>query len=74
MQDIMSIQPMAGGIKINRFPKNKCYMNLETGELVSFSQAMQQLETEYDFDDYTPMSEFWEYFDITEIPVDVLKQ
>ena len=32
------------------------------------------LETEYDFDDYTPMSEFWEYFDITDIPVDVLKQ
>lgn len=48
------------------YPKNVLWMNLDTGELVSYSEMLHQCETEYDFDDFTNMLEIFEYFEPVE--------
>ena len=53
----------------NHFPKKHYYMNLETGEIVTYSQMLQQAAELYDFDDWTNAVEIWEYYEETNIPV-----
>ena len=53
------------------FPKNRLYENIETGELLTYSEMTQQAEELYDFDDWTNALELWEYYEITNIPADV---
>ena len=45
------------------------YMDLQTGELVTLGEMLELLEGEYGFDSFTPMTELWNYFDITDYPV-----
>ena len=51
-------------VPYNRIPKKAMYVNLETGELLTYKEALQQAENEYDFGDYTNCCEFWEYFEL----------
>ena len=48
----------------------KCYyMDLQYGDLLTVDDMLDRLEAEYGFDDFTPMSELWNYFELTELPV-----
>lgn len=49
------------------FPKKYMYMNLDTGELLTYSQMVKQAEEEYDFGDYTNSLELWEYYELTDL-------
>ena len=52
-----------------KLTRNYYYMDLQTGELVTLDEMLDRLEAEYGFDDFTPMSEAWNYFELTELPV-----
>ena len=52
-----------------KLTRNYYYMDLQTGELVALGEMLELLESEYGFDDFTPMSEAWNYFELTELPV-----
>ena len=45
------------------------YMDLQHGDLLTLDKMLDRLEDEYGFWDYTPMSEMWNYFDLTNYPV-----
>ena len=45
------------------------YMDLQYGDLLEADEMLDRLEAEYGFDDFTPMSEAWNYFELTELPV-----
>lgn len=45
------------------------YMDLQYGDLLTVDEMLDRLETEYGFYDFTPMSEAWNYFELTELPV-----
>ena len=45
------------------------YMDIQNGNLVTLDEMLELLEAEYGFDDFTPMSEMWNYFDLTNYPV-----
>ena len=45
------------------------YMDIQNGNLVTLDEMLELLESEYGFDDFTPMSELWNYFELTEDPV-----
>lgn len=45
------------------------YMDLQYGDLLTADEMLDRLEAEYGFDDFTPMSEAWNYFELTELPV-----
>ena len=48
----------------------KCYyMDLQHGDMLTVDDMLDRLEAEYGFDDFTPMSELWNYFELTELPV-----
>lgn len=53
-----------------RFPKNVYYMNLENGNLLTYSEMLEEAAELYDMDDWTNIVELWEYYDATEIPVE----
>ncbi len=55
------------------FPKNRLYMNIETGELLTYSEMIREADELYDFDDWTNALELWEYYELTGIPADVKK-
>ena len=42
------------------------YIEFETLEIMTRSEMLEKLENEYDFDDYTPLSDLWNYFDTLE--------
>ena len=42
------------------------YVEIETGRVVTRGEMFSILENEYDFDDFTPLSELWNYFDTLE--------
>ena len=44
----------------NHFPRKALYIDIDTGEILSYSEMIDR------FDEYTPMSELWEFFDIYE--------
>ena len=44
-------------------------MGLQYGDLRRVDGMLDRLEAEYGFDDFTPMSEAWNYFELTELPV-----
>lgn len=50
------------------FPRNRLYENIDTGELLTYAEMIQQAESEYDFDDWTSALELWEIYQLTEIP------
>lgn len=52
------------------FPRKFYYMNIETGELLTKGQMLVQAEEEYDFGDYTNIMELWDYYELTDIPVE----
>ena len=39
------------------------YVEFDTLEIVSRAEMLRRLESDYDFDEYTPISELWNYFD-----------
>lgn len=45
------------------------YRDLQRGDLLTAEEMLDRLESEYGFDDFTPMSEMWNYFELTEYPV-----
>ena len=45
------------------------YMDLQNGDLLTVGEMLDRLEAEYGFSDFTPMSELWNYFDLTDYPV-----
>lgn len=53
------------------FPKKRLYMNIETGELLTYSEMIYEAEELYDFDDWTNALELWEYYELTDIPASV---
>lgn len=44
------------------FPKSAEYVNLETMEILTYRQMIQEAEERYDFDEFTPASELWNYY------------
>ena len=38
-------------------------------DMAKLDKMLDRLENEYGFGDYTPMSEMWNYFDLTNYPV-----
>lgn len=44
------------------------YMNIDTCELLTYREMIEQAETEYDFDDWTNALELWEIYELTDIP------
>lgn len=53
------------------FPKKRLYMNIETGELLTYSEMCDEAAELYDFDDLTNALELWEYYELTDIPASV---
>ena len=53
-----------------KFPRKYYYMNLETGELLTREQMMTEAAEQYDMDDWTNAVELWEYYTLTDIPVE----
>lgn len=53
----------------NTFPRRRYYMNLETGELLTYREMIEQAEELYDFGDYTNALELLEYYELTDIEV-----
>ena len=49
------------------YPKNVYWMDLQTGELVTYKKMLDILENEFDFNDYTNCLEIFEYFESTDI-------
>lgn len=45
------------------------YMDLQHGDLLTVGDMLDRLEAEYGFYDFTPMSEAWNYFELTDYPV-----
>ena len=43
------------------------YMNLETGELLTYKQMIEQAEELYDFGDWTNALELCEYYEKTDV-------
>lgn len=54
------------------FPRNVCYMNLETCEIMIYKRMIKEAAELYDFDDWTNAVELWEYYDTTDIPVSAI--
>lgn len=42
------------------------WMDLNTGELLTYSEMLDRCESDYDFDDFTPMTEIYDYFEKVE--------
>lgn len=53
------------------YPKNRLYMNIETGELLTYAEMIREAEEMYDFGDWTNALELWEYYELTDIPASV---
>ena len=53
-----------------KFPRRFYYRNLETGELLTKAEMLEQAAEMYDFDDWTNAVELWEYYELTDIPVE----
>ena len=51
------------------YPKRNYYMNLETGELLTRDEMINQAEEDYDVDDVTNALDVWEYYEYTNIEV-----
>ena len=43
--------------------RRNLYREIETGLVMTFGEMCELLETKYDFDDFTPWSEVWNYFE-----------
>ena len=69
MNNIYSITPTNKGIKVKMYPKDVYWMDIWTGEIVTYREMIEILENEYDFDDFTPMNEIFEYFEPTNVKV-----
>ena len=42
------------------------WMDLDTGELLTYSEMLDRCESDYGFDDFTPMTEIYNYFEQVE--------
>lgn len=50
------------------FRTDLLYMNIETGELLTYAEMIHEAEEMYDFDDWTNALELWDYYELTDIP------
>lgn len=53
------------------FAKDRLYMNIETGELLTYAEMIHEAEEMYDFGDWTNALELWDYYELTDIPASV---
>ena len=51
------------------FPKDRYYINIECGNIVTFAEMLKEAAELYDMDDYTNVLELWDYYELTDIPV-----
>ena len=50
-----------------KIPKNVLWMDIDTGELLTYSEMIYKCENEYDMDDYTNILEIFDIFEPTNI-------
>jgi hypothetical protein len=50
------------------FRTDLLYMNIETGELLTYAEMIHEAEEMYDFDDWTNALELWDYYELSDIP------
>lgn len=48
----------------NYFPRKALYIDIDTGEILTYSEMIDRAEKEYGFDEFTPMCELWNCFEI----------
>lgn len=51
------------------FPKDRYYINIECGNILTFREMIEEAAEMYDMDDFTNALELWDYYELTEIPV-----
>jgi len=51
------------------FPRTRYYMNLETGELLTYREMVERAAELYDLDDWTNLLELTEYYELTNIKI-----
>lgn len=51
------------------FPKDRFYINIENGNILTFREMIEEAAELYDMDDYTNVLESWDYYELTDIPV-----
>ena len=51
------------------FPRTRYYMNLETGELLTYREMVEQAAELYDLDDWTNALGLLEYYELTDIEI-----
>lgn len=51
------------------FPTDRYYINIECGNIVTFREMLEEAAELYDMDDYTNVLELWDYYELTDIPV-----
>lgn len=51
------------------FPKDRYYINIECGNIVTYAEMLEEAAELYDMDDYTNVLELWDYYELTDIPV-----
>ena len=54
---------------MKQFPKDRYYINIECGNIVTFAGMLEEAAELYDMDDYTNVLELWDYYELTDIPV-----
>lgn len=52
------------------FPTDRYYINIECGNIVTFREMLEEAAELYDMDDYTNVLELWDYYELTDIPVE----
>jgi hypothetical protein len=52
------------------FPTDRYYINIENGNIVTFREMLEEAAELYDMDDYTNVLELWDYYELTDIPVE----
>lgn len=48
---------------------DRYYINIENGNIVTFREMLEEAAELYDMDDYTNVLELWDYYELTDIPV-----
>ena len=49
---------------------DRYYINIENGNIVTFREMLEEAAELYDMDDYTNVLELWDYYELTDIPVE----
>jgi|GEM_PF-6968364 len=51
------------------FPRTRYYQNIETGELLTYREMVEQAAERYDLGDWTNALELLEYYELTDIEI-----